>query len=348
MSTTSETKIDKAREWVGIWLALGSVVLFMFLPLFAIYEYGARTGTGAQQGAESVGIAVLLRATARRLIRTGASNILRTTFGAFSRAAARTFTRRLVRIVAHSMVGVMTKTAVRESFEEDEGESGETAPTQAAATAGRRQSLPVALLLGFVGLAASFWGVIEIARGRSPEGPAEVAAILGDGALSLPLAATLAAFPVVVFGMLAYIGGRIFRITIHYNTALDGLLLQAYFTGAGSFLPMTTDMEYFGESKRKMRTAAFAILGTYMVHLILVFAASDRGAAALGITQAQAQILQFSSAMFLIYCFIYSFPIKPLEGHDVWSENKLIWVAIWIPILISFLKSMPEQLSTIL
>lgn len=344
MSTIRESKLENARERIGIWLALVSVVLLMFVPLVAIYEYGARQNAATQHATEStVGIAVLLRATARRLIRTGASNILRTTFGAFSRATARAFTRRLVRIVAHSMVGVMTKRAVHDTFD-DEATDVEASPKATSSS----QSMTVALVLGFVGLAASFAGVLEIARGRGPTGVSEVNAILCNGEMSLLVASSLAAIPVVVFGLLAFVGGRIFKVTIYYSTALDGLLLQAYFTGAGSFLPMTTDMEYVGEPKRKMRAAAFALLGTYAVHLLLALAATSDGAAFLQLTEFQVQAVQFASVMFLIYCFIYSFPIKPLEGHDVWTQSKVFWLAIWVPILISFLKSMPETFSAIL
>ena len=59
-------------------------------------------------------------------------------------------------------------------------------------------------------------------------------------------------------------------------------------------------------------------------------------------------VLSFASGAFLIFCFVYVFPIKPLEGYDVWAEDKRLWLAIWLPILVSFFFSLPDSLAAIL
>jgi Zn-dependent protease len=87
-----------------------------------------------------------------------------------------------------------------------------------------------------------------------------------------------------------------------------------------------------------MKAATFALLGTYAIHLGLLAAYHYVGDAR----------FQFAAMMFLIYCFIYSFPIQPLEGYDVFRQSKLVWMCIWIPILISFVKSMPDAYTSIL
>ena len=58
--------------------------------------------------------------------------------------------------------------------------------------------------------------------------------------------------------------------------------------------------------------------------------------------------LNFLSSMFLIYCFVYSFPIEPLEGHIVLSHNKLLWLAIVTPIVLAFANFMDGAFSDIL
>jgi hypothetical protein len=115
-------------------------------------------------------------------------------------------------------------------------------------------------------------------------------------------------------------------------------LLQAYFTGAGSFLPMTTDLEYKGEGRDRMRLALLALATLYGCHLGLAALHAWSGVAVFG----------FASSMFLLYCFVYSFPIKPLEGHDIWEHSRVLWICAFVPILASFFFGVPEYFSAIL
>ena len=87
-----------------------------------------------------------------------------------------------------------------------------------------------------------------------------------------------------------------------------------------------------------MWLAAISLTSLYAIHLILLVVGSATGNAA----------VSFASGAFLVFCFVYVFPIKPLEGYDIFVENKLLWLAIWFPVLVSFFFSLPASLSAIL
>ena len=131
--------------------------------------------------------------------------------------------------------------------------------------------------------------------------------------------------------------GRLAGVRVIYHTEIDGILLQAYFTGAGSFLPLSTDVEFRGEERAQQSVAIFALTGLFTVFLVLAaLRARPGGSPDLG------------AAMFLIYSFIYCFPIRPLEGRMVWDRSRLIWLLIALPILLAFLWWLPAEFGQIL
>ena len=58
--------------------------------------------------------------------------------------------------------------------------------------------------------------------------------------------------------------------------------------------------------------------------------------------------LIFASAGLLMYCFVFSFPLPPLEGYHLWKQSKWLWVAIWLPTLAAFIANTPEAFAAIL
>ena len=59
-------------------------------------------------------------------------------------------------------------------------------------------------------------------------------------------------------------------------------------------------------------------------------------------------MIAFTAGAYLVFCFVYVFPIKPLEGYDIWVSNKWLWLAVWLPVLLSFFVSLPDSLAVIL
>lgn len=303
-------------------LQLAAVVTglaLLFVPLILVYRFELDdVSLARRKGAEvAVGIAVILRTTFRRLLRAGTSNLLRTSLGAFTRTTARTFTRRIVRTAGRFLYGILAVRAINWNGDED------------TAKVGKRGFSIISLFIGLAALALSFW---YISRQQDAE---TLQNLTGHGELSLPTISLLSAVPLLVYACTGAVAARFWSASVRIHTALDGLLLQAYFSGAGSFLPMTTDVEYEGQPHQEWKISAVVLLTLYGVHLALSLV-SDAHAASL------------LSAFFLIYCFVYSFPIRPLEGHAIWSRSKLLWTVIWVPILVSFVSTLPVSMMSLL
>jgi hypothetical protein len=302
-------------------LALVGVVAVMFLPLLviaALYDVPELAGQAGSEAGATVGIAVIVRATARRLFRSGAQNLLRASLGAFTRTTARTLTRRLTRIAVRQMAMLTLASVVR-----DIGAPAEDQPRPA-------QSNLAALALGFAGLFASFWAILALVGGE------QAAAVLQG--MPAWQGAALVATPLVLHAAVTGLVAPLCGVQALFRTQLDGLLLQGYFTGAASFLPLTTDVEYVGQERDKARTAASVLLAMLGLHLA-VWAAGR----ALGWPP-----LEFAAAAILMYCFVFSFPLQPLEGSHVWRRSKLLWVAVWLPILVAFVNNIPEAFAAVL
>lgn len=303
-------------------MSLLVVLGIFFLPLFLIRYYQDSFGGsgGPSAGEATVGVAVILRATARRLMRSGSSSILRTTLSAYTRASGRAVTRRAVKTGMRILFGSVSRQVIEESVGD---EDVELEPDRSLGW--------IALLVGALALGLSFWGILEVID------PAVAADLTTSRGLDFVSAAALATVPLIVYALMNLVGGRLFGVHVRMTSAIDGLLLQAYFTGAGSFLPMTTDFEYEGGSDgAKARVAAFSLAVLYVIHLALTQFGGDSYA------------VSFLSTMFLIYCFVYSFPIKPLEGYDILKYNKLLWLVFWVPILWSFGVNLPEDFAGVL
>lgn len=325
MQDASSTRSRSVERWT-FWLSLLLVVAAFFVPLFLIrhFQDDFGDGVGVTRGEATVGVAVILRATARRLMRSGSSSILRTTLSAYTRASGRAVTRRAVKFGVRVLFGSVSRQVLDESVAAAGGEADES--NEPDTTVGW-----VALPIGAVALLLSFWGILCVV-------PDEAAATLTTSrGLGFWEAAAYATVPLVVYALMNVAGGKLFGVHVRMTSALDGILLQAYFTGAGSFLPMTTDFEYErGSVAANAKVAAFSLAVLYLVHLGLAVLGGDSYA------------LQFLSTMFLIYCFVYSFPIKPLEGYDILRFNKLLWFLFWVPILWSFGTTLPEAFAGIL
>ena len=298
-------------------LGLTSLLLFLFLPLLIIDFYHISIADHSSTGAEeaTVGITVVARATTRRVLGPAMTSVFRTTFASFSRAAGRTFIRRVIRFTVYTLLGALSiLTASRNRL---------------AATPNEKATHPLlGIALGVAALALSFYGVLVVA------GPETTTAITSNGVLSHFMAAMIAGIPLAFYCAMHLVMAKVLSFKLRINTAIDALLLQAYFTCSGVFVPMTTDIEYLGNLEENRRAAMISLISMFAIHLVLKW--SGIWFDSVG--------LELASNMFLIYCFVYAFPIPPLEGYDVWRHSKILWLCIFLPILVAFL-SLPESLA---
>ena len=144
--------------------------------------------------------------------------------------------------------------------------------------------------------------------------------------------------PILVYAGLLLTAARYCAVEVRFRTGLEALLLQAYFTGSGSFLPLSTDSVVQGSPAACARLALVSLGGLLAMHL------GCSGAA----YYFNSYPLQYLAGMFLLYCFVFSFPIAPLDGYSVWAYSRWLWLAVSIPILAAFIFTMPASLHAIL
>ncbi len=299
------------------WLAVIGVVGLLVAPLWLVSSLADGYGTaGATDGAAEfmVGIGVILRATTRRIVQLGARGAMRTAVSAVLRAITRTLTRRFSRLVFRSAVGAVTRSQL-------------TLPSHRLPVISHQRS-SISLVVGILGLAASFGGSVYVAGGT------DMAELQRHFGMGLPQMVVLSALPLLVYAALIKVAGRVYGAETRFATEADGLLLQGYFTGGGSFLPMLTDMVIYGTTKQRGRVAFAALSSLLLCHFLLLTVAKLTGSGA----------AEFASSMFLLYTFIYSFPIHPLEGRAIWGESRLRWFLLFIPTLMAFLLAFPAAL----
>ncbi len=317
---------DTSFERLNLALAVTCLGVCVFVPLVVISwgHAGSLELSTRASGEVAVGIAVILRATARRWLRASSRHLLRSTVGTYSRASARTVTRRAVKYSGRLLAGLLVR------------ERGKLTPEQetehASQNGAARLQSAGSLLLGFLALSLSFRGVL------ARQSPADLLELTQHGQLSLPLASLLGGAPLLVYAAVATLAGRVGGVRVRFQTALDGLLIQGYFTGAGSFLPMTTDVEYSGSERNKTWVAAVTLAALYLAHLLLGFAAHATGA----------YVFLFAGTLFLTYCFVFSFPIRPFEGYHLWARSRWLWLIFWLPILASFIGTLPASFAALL
>jgi len=290
-------------------LALLSVIVFMLVPMFLVrgYELQPPSDPNLTGVAATVAIGAMLR--------TSGKTVFRSTF----MSAARTMTRALTRRVVRSFLPMMMRLflpAFRLSAIEGDAEREQ-----------QRQPLWWSLSLGMLTLGLSFYGVVLVS------GDQELQA--GMSALAVSCMATV---PLLLHFALFYGIGKLTNVEIELRTDLDGVLLQGYFTGAGSYLPLASDIELEGSNRDKGICAAGVLFGFLVAYAIIE---------AVGVLTGSALIVG-CAAQVLLYAFVLSFPLPPLDGSDVWAHSRWAWLLIWTAILLTFLGRMPNAFYGIL
>jgi Zn-dependent protease len=252
---------------------------------------------------------------------------MQTTVGTFARTSVRAATRRVVRVAAKTSLLLFRPDAA----ESNEDHDSEQRPGRSG----------IALLIGLIALTASFAGILAMV---TPQQRMDLVTPTADNAGTLAietptfwLMCVLASAPMGVYAAISLLTARWAGVRVEFRTGLDSVLLQAYFTGAGSFLPLTTDSELSGDSKSCGRAAGANLLTLLIVAVGLWFWGEQTGN----------PWIAFAAAMFLVYAFVFAFPILPLDGGYVFRESKLVWFLMWLGFLLAFLKLIPESFHVI-
>lgn len=244
------------------------------------------------------------------IFRSNGRNILRSSMMSAVRTVMRTFLRRLIRMVLPILLRLFLPL-----FRTGKNKGEKT------------QSLAQAMILGFVALSCSFFGVLMLSS-NSPE-------IYN---ISPVISSILAGSAVLFhFGYLFAIA-QYLNVNVTMQTPGDGIFLQAYFTGAGSYLPLTSDMKLDGDPSDCGNCSSWtlsALLGTALFFDLIGILLSS-------------PLLILWGAQLLLYTFVISFPLPPLEGYAVWKYHKFTWLVLFSIIFLAFALNLPQEFHAIL
>ena len=298
--------VSKANVIAGV-LVLGCLIA----PMFIIQEMTQDTEEVASAATATVALGTIIRSNGR--------NILKSTFMSAVRTGLRAVTRRLIRTMLPMLLRLFLP-SMRTS----------TIQNMDALEKDFPQPLFIGLGLGVLSLTLSFYGVVLwhpfLEVGNFATG------------LTLFTLSILAGLNLVIhYGVMAWAGLK-YDVKTSLRTSLDGMILQAYFTGALSYLPLSSDVELKGETLNKAKCSAMALLSLLGISLFM-----DTVGVLLGWV-----ILELWAAQLLLYTFVISFPLKPLEGSDIFAGSRLQWVGVFTLVLLTFLLNMPETFYAIL
>lgn len=248
------------------------------------------------------------------IFRSNSRNFLKSTFMSAIRTALRTWIRRLVRLAVPILIRVFLPLLKTKSKK-----SAEDIP----------QPIGSALVLGFVSLWLSFYGVVSLHPNLHND------VLFG---FSLGVSATLAASTYLVHALLLWFFSLRNGTVLKVQTSMEGILLQGYFTGALSYLPLASDLSIEGDIENRAKTHLGTIFSMLCASIVLHL---------MGYFFTVPLLLCWSTHM-LLYCFVISFPLQPLDGNGLFRYSKRLWFLVFSFVMLCFLVNMPEHFYGIL
>ena len=291
-------------------IAFICVSFFLILPMFVIKNitFDAESQVRDGAAAATAAIGAIFRSNSRTLLRSTIMSALRTSLRAVTRRVVRSFLPIVVRLFLP---------ALQSAAHRSEPENTETAWV-------------MPLLLGCVTLGLSFTGVVIWSGGADSQ-----TLLYG---FSVAVSGIMAASALLTHVVFLFWVSRHSTLTMKIQTPVDGILLQAYFTGALSYLPLSTDITLDGDKVAAGKCAAAALLGLIGLSLVLD---------SLGLL-IQYDILRCWAAHLLLYSFVVSFPLKPLSGADIFACHKGLWGGVFGLSMLCFLLNIPDAFYEIL
>ena len=291
-------------------IAFICVSVFLILPMFVIKNITIDSASQVRDGAAAATAAI------GAIFRSNSRTLLRSTIMSAVRTSLRTVTRRVVRSFLPIVVRLFLP-ALQSAAHRNEPENTET-------------SWVMPLLLGCVTLGLSFAGVVIWSGGSNNE-----TLLYG---FSVAVSGVMAASALLMHVALLFWVSRHSMLALKIQTPIDGVLLQAYFTGALSYLPLSTDITLDGEQEAVGKCAAAALLGLIGLSL---------GLDSLGLL-IEYDVLRCWAAHLLLYSFVVSFPLKPLSGADIFACHKGLWFGVFAFAMTCFLLNIPDAFYEIL
>lgn len=135
--------------------------------------------------------------------------------------------------------------------------------------------------------------------------------------------------PMWIIHLIMTLSARRHGATLHSETGWDGALIQLYFAGAFSFMPLAVDMKIDGDSAARGKVAVAGLVMPALISLGCWTLWTLTG-------RTMAPLLLAADA-FLIYPLVQVFPISPLFGVEIWQWRRSVWTAVFFGIMIGFI-----------
>jgi hypothetical protein len=304
MPTASTAPISNPSERAityGAGLSVLFVSLFLIGPIFLI-KYFSFDGNGQIQdgaAAATVAIGAIFRSNSRTLLRSTIMSAVRISFRTVTRRAVSSVLPTLIRVFLPSIQYRFGSQTNKGSWLKD-------------------------LILGCFVLGLSFGGVVVWG------GFLDSSALLYG--FPLLISCSLAGSTLLLHVFLMFYFSRNETMNISVNTPLDGILIQAYFTAAFSYLPLSSDIVLEGSKKSKGKCAASALVGLLCFSLVLD---------TVGIL-INFELLECWAAHILLYVFVVIFPLRPLSGAEIFDYNRGLWAVTFVLCMICFWLNLPD------
>lgn len=129
-------------------------------------------------------------------------------------------------------------------------------------------------------------------------------------------------------------------IPLRHETGVDGGLIQLYFAGALSFMPLSSDVVVEGTTAERGRVSMAGIIVPTMISIVLWLAWK--------LTGGTMQPVLLASDAFLIYPMVQCFPLDPLDGSRLYRWHRGIWLVIFLVVMSAFIFMGSEGLKSVI
>lgn len=129
-------------------------------------------------------------------------------------------------------------------------------------------------------------------------------------------------------------------VPLRHETGVDGGLIQLYFAGALSFMPLSSDVEVDGTTAERGRVSLAGLVVPTVISIALWLFWK--------LTGGTTQMVLLASDAFLIYPMVQCFPLDPLDGSRLYRWHRGIWLAVFVVVLSAFIFMGSEGLKNVI
>jgi hypothetical protein len=129
-------------------------------------------------------------------------------------------------------------------------------------------------------------------------------------------------------------------VSLSHETGLPGGLIQLYFAGAFSFMPLASDVIIKGTTAERGRVSLAGILVPTAVSIALWLAWK--------LTGGTMQPVLLASDAFLLYPMVQCFPLDPLDGSRLFRWHRGLWLVVFVFVMGTFVFMGSEGLKNVI